>query len=319
MSTYRKQLPQLGDRLFMTDGGLETTFIFHDGVDLPYFAAFDLLKDAEGTDRLRCYYARYAEIAAEHGLGMVLEAPTWRASRDWGAKLGYDGAALDAANRKAIALMLEIRAMFEAPDRPMVISGNIGPRGDGYSPSRMMSIAEARDFHAAQIETFADTAADMVSVFTMNYVEEAAGIAQAARAARMPLAVSFTLETDGRLPSGDTLGDAIARTDEASDGHPSYYMINCAHPTHFEHVLDARAPWLDRIRGLRANASRRSHAELDESTDLDDGNPDELGGQYRALRPLLRKLSVVGGCCGTDHRHVASVCAALVQPASIAA
>jgi len=319
MSTYRKQLPQLGDRLFMTDGGLETTFIFHDGIDLPYFAAFDLLKDTEGTDRLRRYYARYAEIAAEHGLGMVLEAPTWRASRDWGAKLGYDGAALDAANRKAIELMLEIRAMFEAPDRPMVISGNIGPRGDGYSPSRMMSITEARDFHAAQIDTFADTAADMVSVFTMNYVEETAGIAQAARAARMPLAVSFTLETDGRLPSGDTLGDAIARTDDASDGHPSYYMINCAHPSHFEHVLDARAPWLDRIRGLRANASRRSHAELDESTDLDDGNPEELGGQYRALRPLLRKLSVVGGCCGTDHRHVASLCAALVQPASIAA
>jgi len=319
MSTYRKQLPQLGDRLFMTDGGLETTFIFHDGVDLPYFAAFDLLKDAEGTDRLRRYYARYAEIAAEHGLGMVLEAPTWRASRDWGAKLGYDAAGLDAANRKAIALMLEIRAMFEAPDRPMVISGNIGPRGDGYSPSRMMSIAEARDFHAAQIETFADTAADLVSVFTMNYVEEAAGIAQAARAARMPLAVSFTLETDGRLPSGDTLGDAIARTDDASDGHPSYYMINCAHPSHFEHVLDAKAPWLDRIRGLRANASRRSHAELDENTDLDDGNPEELGGQYRALRPLLRKLSVVGGCCGTDHRHVASVCAALAQPATIAA
>jgi len=182
-----------------------------------------------------------------------------------------------------------------------------------------MSIAEARDFHAAQIETFADTAADLVSVFTMNYVEEAAGIAQATRAARMPLAVSFTLETDGRLPSGDTLGDAIARTDDASDGHASYYMINCAHPTHFEHVLDAQAPWLDRIRGLRANASRRSHAELDESTDLDDGNPDEFGGQYRALRPLLRKLSVVGGCCGTDHRHVASLCAALVQPASIAA
>jgi S-methylmethionine-dependent homocysteine/selenocysteine methylase len=319
MSTYRKQLPQLGDRLFMTDGGLETTFIFHDGVDLPYFAAFDLLRDADGTDRLRRYYARYAEIAAAHGLGMVLEAPTWRASRDWGAKLGYDGAALDAANRKAIELMLEIRAMFEAPDRPMVISGNIGPRGDGYSPSRMMSITEARDFHAAQIETFADTAADMVSVFTMNYVEEAAGIAQAAHAALMPLAVSFTLETDGRLPSGDTLGDAIARTDDASDGHASYYMINCAHPSHFEHVLDAKAPWLDRIRGLRANASRRSHAELDESTDLDDGNPEELGGQYRALRPLLRKLSVVGGCCGTDHRHVASVCAALAQPTTIAA
>jgi homocysteine S-methyltransferase len=311
MSLYRHQLPQLGERLFVTDGGLETTFIFHDGIDLPYFAAFDLLKDDAGTERLRRYFARYAGIAAEHGLGMVLEAPTWRASRDWGVKLGYAAAALDAANRKAIDLMLEIREAFEAPERPMVISGNIGPRGDGYRPDVRMSVDEAREYHAVQIDTFADTAADMVAVFTMNYVEEAAGIAQAARAATMPLAVSFTLETDGRLPSGDTLGDAIARTDDLSRGHPAYYMINCAHPTHFERVLDAGAPWLDRIRGLRANASRRSHAELDESTDLDAGDPDDLAGRYRALRPLLRKLSVVGGCCGTDHRHVASVCAAL--------
>ncbi len=311
MSKYRQQLPQLGERLFVTDGGLETTFIFHDGIDLPYFAAFDLLKSDEGTERLRAYYRRYAAIAAEHGLGMVLEAPTWRASRDWGVKLGYDAAALAAANCKAIELMLEIRAEFETPDRPMVVSGNLGPRGDGYRPDARMSVAEARDYHTAQIDIFADTAADMVAVFTMNYVEEAAGIAQAARAAAMPLAVSFTLETDGRLPSGDSLGDAITRTDDLSKGHPSYYMINCAHPTHFEQVLDLRAPWPDRIRGLRANASRRSHAELDESSDLDAGDADELGGQYRALRSLLRKLSVVGGCCGTDHRHVASICAAL--------
>ena len=184
MNTYRTQLPQLGDRLFMTDGGLETTLIFHDGIELPYFAAFDLLQSAQGTERLRRYYERYARIAAEHGLGMVLEAPTWRASRDWGAKLGYDAAALAAANRRAIDLMLELRARFEAPGRPMVISGNIGPRGDGYVPGRRMSIEAARDYHAEQIATFVDTAADMVSVFTMNYVEEAAGIAQAARAAR---------------------------------------------------------------------------------------------------------------------------------------
>jgi homocysteine S-methyltransferase len=316
MSIYRKALPQLHDRLFMTDGGLETTLIFHDGVDLPYFAAFDLMKSPEGTDLLRRYYTRYAEIAVGCGLGMVLEAPTWRASRDWGEKLGYDAAELDAVNRKAIALMLETRATFEAPDRAMVISGNIGPRGDGYRADARMSIEEACDYHATQIETFAGTAADMVSVFTMNYVEEAAGVARAARTLHMPLAVSFTLETDGRLPSGDTLGEAILRTDDASDGYPAYYMINCAHPTHFAHVLlDHGAPWIDRIRGLRANASRRSHAELDESTELDAGEPEELGGQYRELRPLLRHLSVVGGCCGTDHRHVASVCAALREEA----
>ena len=311
MTKYRERLPQLGDRLFMTDGGLETTLIFHNGIDLPLFAAFDLLKNEAGTDLLRSYYQRYAAIAAEHGLGMVLEAPTWRASREWGAKLGYDAAALDAANRKAIDLMCEIRAEFEAPEQPMIVSGNLGPRGDGYRPDARMSISEAHHYHAPQIETFAQTAADMVAVFTMNYVEEAAGVAQAARAAKMPLAISFTLETDGRLPSGDSLGDAIARTDDASDAHAAYYMINCAHPTHFSRMLEDAGPWAARIRGLRANASRRSHAELDESPDLDAGNPDELGGQYRALRPLLTNLAVVGGCCGTDDRHIASICAAL--------
>jgi S-methylmethionine-dependent homocysteine/selenocysteine methylase len=311
MTKYRNRLPQLGDRLFLTDGGLETTLIFHDGIELPLFAAFDLLKDATGTERLRAYFRRYAGIAADNDLGMVLEAPTWRASRDWGAKLGYDAAALDTANRKAIDLMSEIRAELETPDRPIVISGALGPRGDGYRIESKMSIDEARAYHSPQIETFADTAADMVAVFTMNYVEEAAGIAQAARAAKMPVAVSFTLETDGRLPSGDALGDAIVRTDDASDGHPAYYMINCAHPTHFDRMLQGAGAWAKRIRGLRANASRRSHAELDESPDLDAGNPEELGGQYRALRPLLTNLAVVGGCCGTDDRHIASICAAL--------
>jgi homocysteine S-methyltransferase len=311
MSKYRHQLPQLGDRLLMTDGGLETTLIFHQGVDLPLFAAFDLLKDDDGTERLRRYYRRYAEIARDSGLGMVLEAPTWRANRDWAAQLGYDNVRLTDINRKAIGLMLEIRAQFESPDRPHVISGNLGPRGDGYVPSRRMTASEARDYHREQIATFAATDADMVAVFTMNYPEEAIGVALATRELQMPLAVSFTLETDGRLPSGETLGDAIARTDDASGGHPAYYMINCAHPTHFADVLDADAPWLPRVRGLRANASKRSHAELDQSTDLDAGDPDEFGGEYRALRPLFPALSVVGGCCGTDERHLASICAAL--------
>jgi len=311
MPKYRDRLPQLGDRLFVTDAGLETQFIFQEGIELPLFASFPLLDDAVGIEHLKRYYRRYGEMAREHGLGLVLETPTWRANRDWGQKLGYDADALARANRAAVGLMLEIRAQYETPARPVVISGNIGPRGDGYVPSARMTVVAARDYHATQIATFAASEADMVAVFTMNYVEEAAGVALAARAHTMPLAVSFTLETDGRLPSGDTLAEAIRRTDEASDGYPAYYMINCAHPTHFEAVLEPGAPWLQRVRGLRANASRRSHAELDASTDLDDGDPAELGGQYRALRPRLPRLAVVGGCCGTDDRHVASICAAL--------
>lgn len=308
---YRNCLPQVNDRLFMTDGGLETTLIFHEGLDLPFFAAFHLLKDDSGLATLRAYFERYIDIARRHRIGIVLESVTWRANPDWAAKLGYDAPALADANRKAIGLLLEIRDGSETADTRIVVSGNLGPRGDGYRADSQMSASQARDYHAAQIEAFAQTDADMASAFTMNYVEEAIGIVAAARENAMPIAISFTLETDGRLPSGDSLEQAIRRTDEASDGYPVYYMINCAHPTHFEAVLRNSGPWRERIRGLRANASKRSHAELDESTELDVGNPAELGTQYRALRNVLPALSVVGGCCGTDHRHVAAICEAL--------
>jgi homocysteine S-methyltransferase len=311
MSKYRNRLPQLGNGIFVTDGGLETTLIYHDGIDLPAFAAFDLLKDDAGLARLRNYFARYAEIARSHRMGLVLEAPTWRANRDWAEKLGYDALALEDANRKAIGLLLEIRAAYETADTKIVISGQLGPRGDGYVPSARMTAREAQAYHLPQIRTFAQTDADMVAAFTMNYVEEAIGIAHAAKTSAMPVAISFTLETDGRLPSGDTLERAIAATDGETDSYPAYYMINCAHPTHFENVLRAGGAWRDRIRGLRANASNRSHAELDRATDLDAGNPEELGAEYRALRPLLPRLAVVGGCCGTDERHVRSICEAL--------
>lgn len=304
MSKYRLQLPQLGNRFFLTDSGLETTLIFHKGIELPYFAAFDLLRNAEGTAILREYYDQHAELARRHGLGAVLEAPTWRASSDWGRKLGHDEAALRDLNQRAIVLMQEIRQRWETPQQPMLISGNLGPRGDGYQVSSKMTVEQARAYHSAQVATFADTAADLVSVFTMNYVEEAAGVILAARDWRMPVVASFTLETDGLLPSGESLADAINRTDALTDHYAAYYMINCAHPDHFRQRLHGDAPWLRRIAGIRANASRRSHAELDESTELDAGNPLELGQQYLELKQLLPALRVVGGCCGTDHRHV---------------
>ena len=304
MSRYRRHLPQLDGSLYLTDGGLETTLIFHEGMDLPCFAAFDLLRDEAGTETLRRYYARYVEIALEHGAGFVLEAPTWRANRDWAQRLGYDDAGLEDANRMAIGLMLDIRAAYETRQIPIVVSGNVGPRGDGYSADARMYATEARDYHARQIGTFAGTEADMVSALTMTYIEEAVGIVQAAHEAAMPVAISFTLETDGRLPSGDTLADAIRLTDDETGGYAAYYMINCAHPTHFAHVLRGGGSWRERIRGLRANASSLSHAELDACTELDAGNPQELGGQYHELGALLPKLAVLGGCCGTDHRHV---------------
>jgi len=301
--SYRDHLPQLDGGLFLTDGGIETVLIFHEGLELPAFAAFDLLKDDAGTEALRRYYDPYASLAREHGLGFVLESPTWRASARWGAELGYNDADLSLLNRKAIALMEEIRDAY-ANGAPVVISGCIGPHDDGYRPGETLSADAAHDYHAAQIETFADTAADMVTAVTMTYVDEAIGISRAAREAGVPAAISFTVETDGRLPSGQSLADAIELLDE--DTPPAYYMINCAHPTHFEAVLSE--PWARRIHGLRANASTKSHAELDEAEELDTGDPDDLGARYAALAARLPALNVLGGCCGTDHRHVTAIC-----------
>jgi len=307
-------LPHHTDRPFVTDGGLETTLVFHEKIELPCFAAFDLLKTPGGRRTLREYYRTYASLAREYVVGFILESPTWRANPDWAKKLGYTAAALVKANRDAIELMQEVRAEFESPETPVIISGCLGPRGDGYQPSALMTAREAADYHGPQIRTYRDAGADLVTAVTLNYVEEAIGIADAAAALEIPAVISFTTETDGKLPTGQTLGDAIEAVDAAASRAPAYYMINCAHPTHLRDALPEGAPWLERIRGLRANASCRSHAELDESLDLDAGNPEELGGQYRQLRRKLTKLQILGGCCGTDHRHVEAICRNCLAP-----
>ena len=310
MARYRNNLPQLAGGLFLTDGGIETTLIFREGLELPYFAAFDLLKHDEGTAALRKYFQTYAEMARRYGVGCILESATWRASIDWGAKLGYSAAAMVEMNRQAIAILHEIRDEYENEKTRIVISGCIGPRGDGYNPAALMCEDEAEQYHALQAQVFRDADADMVTAITMTYAAEAIGLTRAAKNAGMPVVISFTVETDGRLPTGQALEDAIAQVDDATAKGPAYYMINCAHPTHFAGALAAGARWLERIRGLRANASIQSHAELDEAKELDDGNPVELGSQYRELRETLHKLNVLGGCCGTDHRHVEAICKA---------
>ncbi|HXH46931.1 MAG TPA: homocysteine S-methyltransferase family protein [Bradyrhizobium sp.] len=310
MAKYRDELPQLSDKLFLTDAGMETYLIFHEGVDLPLFMAFPLLKDPQGLGRVRAYYERFCAMARDSASGLVLESPTWRANRDWAQRIGYSKQDLADVNRKAIDLMADIRARFETTTSPMVISGNIGPRGDGYVPGQQMSAEAAQDYHAEQIEVFRGTEADMVSAFTLNYVEEAIGVTRAAVAANIPVAISFTVETDGRLPTGQTLGDAISEVDAQTGAAPIYYMLNCAHPTHFADSLEERSSWVKRLRGLRANASRRSHAELDTMTDLDAGDLIELAQQYADLRRQFRHINVLGGCCGTDHRHVAAIAAA---------
>ena len=305
-SLYRHALPQLKGGIFLADGGLETTLLFEDGIDLPCFAAFPLLDTEAGRSALRGYFARYLDIATKNAVGFVLDTPTWRANTDWGVKLGYDAAALDRINRDAVAFVADLRANLANAGQPIVLSAVIGPRGDGYVAVAEMSVAEAEIYHSAQVRSFAATAVDFVAAVTMTNVPEATGLARAAKAATMPVVISFTLETDGKLPSGASLGEAIEAVDAATGRYPAYYMINCAHPTHFEKVL--KGGWVNRIGGIRANASAKSHAELDASTGLDSGNPPELGRQYSALRKLLPRATVLGGCCGTDHRHIEHIC-----------
>lgn len=300
-------LPQLKGPLFLTDGGLETTLIFHHGIELPHFAAFVLLGDRDGRALLRQYYESYLRIAADQGAGFILEAPTWRANPDWAPKLGLDQADLDRLNADAIALMLELRAAWAGRVPRIVVSGCIGPRGDGYDPGEEMSAQEAAAYHWRQIAAFARSGADMACAITMTNAPEAVGVVRAAQAANLPVAISFTVETDGRLPTGQGLGAAIEAVDAATDAGAAYFMVNCAHPSHFEDALAAGGGWVQRIGGLRANASRRSHQELNEAPDLDDGNPAELGRENARLVRRHPRIRVLGGCCGADCRHVAAM------------
>ena len=303
---YRHALPQTGDELFLTDGGLETVLVFHEGIELPSFASFPLLETGSGRAVLRRYFAGFVEIARRDGRGLVLDTVTWRSNPDWGAALGYAPEALDSANAAAVAFAAGIRDAAETPETLIVLSGVIGPRGDGYAPDSFMTAGEAEAYHRRQARVLADAGVDLITATTMTYVEEGVGIARAAKAAGVPAVVSFTVETDGRLRTGMGLGEAIEACDAATGGYPAYYMVNCAHPTHFRDVLTGGA-WLERIGGIRANASKMSHAELDEAPELDPGDPQELGRDYRELMAVLPRLRVLGGCCGTDHRHIGEI------------
>ncbi|WP_417316854.1 homocysteine S-methyltransferase family protein [Emcibacter sp.] len=307
MGKYSHNLPQMEGGLFLTDGGLETTLIFDNGFDLPEFAAFPLLDTEEGFRALYNYYLNYVQIACDNGMGFVLESPTYKASPNWARALGVSDDDLRRLNHKSIEMLKNIREKFETPESRFVISGNLGPAGDGYNPDQLLSVQQAREYHSVQIGHMAEVGVDMVAAFTLTHAEEAAGVVLAARDHDLPVAISFTLETDGRLPSGQSLREAIEYVDSKTGNGPAYYMINCAHPTHFDFILEG-GPWLDRIRGLRTNASTKSHEELEASEELDAGDPQDLGVRHVDLKDRLSNLAVVGGCCGTDHRHVAEIC-----------
>lgn len=299
-------LPQL-ERVFLTDAGLETDIIFNHGIDLPHFASITLLQSVEGRLALQNYFRGFLELAQRMSCGLILESATWRASADWAGPLGLSVDALDALNASAIELLQELQEEFASTVPSIIISGCLGPRGDGYDPGRIMSETEAESYHLHQASVLATAGADQLTAITMTNVPEAIGITRAAQSVGLPVAISFTVETDGRLPTGDSLSDAVNAVDRATNSAPAYYMINCAHPTHFAAVLKDNEEWVKRIGGVRANASRCSHAELDAMTELDRGDAQELAEQHSVLRQRFPHINVLGGCCGTDLDHITAI------------
>lgn len=297
---------------YLADGGLETTLIYHQGLKLNHFAAFELLTHEQGKEEMAKYYLPYLNLAEEEGLNFILETPTWRANPDWAYKLGYSSEELKAINWNAVKFIRSLLASHAIDPSRVVLSGCVGPRGDGYIAGDAMTPAEAKAYHFEQIHAFALADADIISAITMTYSDEALGIALAAKELHIPAVISFTVETDGRLPNGESLKSAIEKVDAESDGYPEHYMINCAHPEHFLHVLEEEGEWKSRIRGVRANASTKSHAELDASDTLDTGDKSRLTKGYRKLSSALPNLKVLGGCCGTDHTHLQVICDTIV-------
>ena len=306
MSRYRSELPQLSGGFFLADAGIETDLIFNHGIQIREFAAHTLLSEASDRQAIADYFRPFLGLAGETGAGFVLDSQTWKAHPHWAVDLGTDNPALRRVNANSIAFMAQLRDEFAANDEPIVLNGVIGPRGDGYAPETEVAAHEAEEYHAKQIGWLAETDVDMVTATTFTQADEATGIVRAAVAAGLPIVVSFTVETDGSLPTGQPLGEAIEAVDAATSSAAAYFMVNCAHPDHFFHVLGS-SDWARRIRGLRCNASRLSHAELDECETLDDGDPVELAGQYAEIRGRMPWLNVFGGCCGSDLRHVTQI------------
>ncbi len=310
MPSYRNSLPQLAGDIFLTDAGIETDLIFNHGIKIREFAAHTLLSDPLGKQAVIDYFRGFLSLAREQNTGYILDSVTWKAHMHWAGALGANEHELRESNQDSIALMSQLRDEFSANGKPIVLNGVIGPKGDAYAPAAAVAVHEAERYHAKQIGWLAETDVDMVSALTFTQSEEASGLVLAARSAELPVVVSFTVETDGRLPTGQPLGQAIESVDHATDGFASYFMVNCAHPDHFSHVI-GDTPWARRIGGIRCNASRKSHAELDASATLDAGDPVELCHQYVAIRAKLPWLNVFGGCCGSDLRHVTQIARAL--------
>lgn len=305
MSRYRTELPQLSGDLFLADAGIETDLIFNHGIEIREFAAHTLLSETAGREALANYFRPFLRLAKQYDAGFILDSQTWKAHRHWASDLQSAPEELRQANRDSIQFISELRDEF--PDnKPIVLTGIVGPRGDAYSPDQLIEANQAREYYREQVGWLSETECDMVCGTTFTQAGEAIGLVLACNELEMPVVISFTVETDGSLPTGQSLGEAIVSVDDATNCGASYFAVNCAHPDHFFHVLKDQ-PWGKRIKAMRCNASRQSHAELDACEVLDDGNPTELGSQYREVAQRMPWINIFGGCCGTDLRHVTQI------------
>ncbi|WP_216859404.1 homocysteine S-methyltransferase family protein [Sulfitobacter aestuariivivens] len=300
----------------MADFGIETAMIFHEGLDLPHFAAFTLYGRPEGRQALGRAAERSFAVAKEAGTGLVLDAETWRANLPWGAVMDLGRDEIAAINAQAVTYARMWRDQNETAQTPVAVNGVLGPLGDGYVPETAPDADEATMDYLTSARAIAVAGADLASAITMTSSAEATGAARAMRDAGLAHAICFTVETDGRLPSGETVGAAIDAVD-AEQTEPLFYGINCAHPAHFADALDI--PQARKIGMIRANASRLSHVELDAMDTLDAGDPEEWGQLCAGLAQMMPWLRLIGGCCGTDHRHLGCAARCLHGQKNVAA
>ncbi|POF32988.1 homocysteine S-methyltransferase family protein [Roseibium marinum] len=300
-------------RYYLTEGGTETEIMYKWGFELPEFAMFPLLEKRKSADVIRGMYRRYLDVVARYGHSALIGGFDYRASPDWGAKLGYSASALAEANLRSIQFLKDVAAEYEADIPSMLFSGYVGPRGDAYGLNMSVTEESAEEYHSVQIETLARAGVDLVWALTFNNPAEAIGVVRAARRLNLPVAVSFSLDSTHRLKSGFPLSRAIAIVDEATNGYPAFYSLNCSHPQEFEPALEDWN-WTSRLRSIRPNAAKMDKIALCKLGHLEEGDPEELG---RLMADVFRRhphMDIWGGCCGTGHVHLEEIARHLPQP-----
>jgi homocysteine S-methyltransferase len=305
----KRRMPTVEDPLFLTEAGIETTLMYKNGWELQHFCLFERMREDRFMADLEAYHRRLIEVALERGVGHLLDGVHYRASPDWSAKLNMSDSELKQLTEKGLALYQELSEEYATEATPIPVGCCIGPRGDAYGTGHEMSPEEAQDYHTIQIETAKQAGADFVSALTFNRIDEAIGLARAAEAAGLPVIVSFSLTKDARLNSGPSLDEAVTAVDAATDEAPLFYMINCNHPVDFSPALDAPGDWINRLQGIRANASSLDHGMLCKLGHLEEGDPEELGGQFADIARRFPHMNVFGGCCGTDREHLDQIAA----------